>query len=1304
MTPTLLQRDDLRLDYIRSLAMSPDGRRAYAGRFISDDQTRENLAVLDIDPLTGAVLARRLFRDSDRPLPASYTTPKAARPRSTVKAIVVGTRYGKLYVAAEVEDGGARPTRWLTIYDLDEHGDPIAATLRSYRADVDNFTGAVGIDCMALNPAAHALYMSGGGWSSLRYYLLDEAGEPIGTQPIELKLPGGGGRRGMAVNAAGTRLYLGTHPRTLNVLRVQDGVPQLEPPVGGQPAKPLRTLSSAVPEVGLGGDNYLRFVATPRALFAVRSYESLIAVENVRARPVPLYALALDEHGDVSPGVVDWTKIDGFEHIVLAHDSANARIWLARETTAEPPAPAPVPDGFELVAYALGEDGLPGAEVERHPKVYAQQPLVAAAVVASGAAALLSRPIRSAIDYAAGERLRLRIRRAAADPSRPTRTFSCRLSVYGTAIVADFRLAEEALSEPVVLDEFLTGRPAPVVLRLFFPPAAVDDEYTIEAHYTPAGAADAIVATETVRGRDVLFLLPGYAMVPPQRRPASFEPFSARMARYRAAAEEVAVRPDERPDQFVVSGYSVIGGQGHAAQLDDELAALRALGINSVQFVGWEGIPAGELAERAAGFSPESGVYGPPLGTPFAFAYDGSLRDRSGIAGQDGKLVDHQYLREWAETQARRAAQTNGMPAARVVRFQLADEPGWYFPSVLGLLDRDAPTTPIHQKVDWSDPERRNATWIARFREYVETNDPELPPAFGSGWDEVVPIGAGAATTPPLRRLFFWSTRFFVEQAVDGVQLLDDELQTAFKAQRAPDPRPEHNRLHVHLNFGETLDWQWYKPYPNAAGDKNPDQGPDAATGGYDWFRLGRHASALPSKHTYLRDSSAQVWSFYADLLRSATAPLGADGSPDFTAFVPGSSLGDLPGGAAYKLLSVVARGAKLVTAYAFGPLFAPPNSWADNLAAYGPLADAMRLIGRGERLLYPGRPERAKVAVQLPASSRLWDRSPIGAPFYQRDVLALHTALVHDGYTVDLVDDAALAAGVLDERGYTTLYLLGPNLPVGAQRRIAAWVRGGGTLVALPGAATADEFDEPATGLDEVLGVAARAAWEPLREAAHRAPTFGLSHRLTVSDAAWRDAIGGAEPLLLRDLVGRPTAPQLFDFPTLELDGAQAVATLAPAARPDDARPAVTRHAVGEGVAFSYAFYPGWQYWCTATHPLFVPRTKTVHTDRLPRNWSTPDRLLATLPVRLANTPRAVELSHSAVEARRLDSDAGTAVVLLNWTGEPIDALTVGLPDGSARRVTSLRQGALDGGAVRAASVSVTLALYDVDVLLFEP
>jgi hypothetical protein len=40
-----------------------------------------------------------------------------------------------------------------------------------------------------------------------------------------------------------------------------------------------------------------------------------------------------------------------------------------------------------------------------------------------------------------------------------------------------------------------------------------------------------------------------------------------------------------------------------------------------------------------------------------------------------------------------------------------------------------------------------------------------------------------------------------------------------------------------------------------------------------------------------------------------------------------------------------------------------------------------------------------------------------------------IHYALIHAGYTVDFVDDYDLASGALQQRGYTTLYVTGPNV-----------------------------------------------------------------------------------------------------------------------------------------------------------------------------------------------------------------------------------------------------------------------------------
>ena len=101
---------------------------------MSDDQTRENLTVLELDAQTGTVLGKRLYGHRDLPLPPTYASPKPPfQPRSSVSVIVVGSRYKKLYLAAQLEDTAVRPAHLLSTYDLTGHGDPIADSLHTYR-------------------------------------------------------------------------------------------------------------------------------------------------------------------------------------------------------------------------------------------------------------------------------------------------------------------------------------------------------------------------------------------------------------------------------------------------------------------------------------------------------------------------------------------------------------------------------------------------------------------------------------------------------------------------------------------------------------------------------------------------------------------------------------------------------------------------------------------------------------------------------------------------------------------------------------------------------------------------------------------------------------------------------------------------------------------------------------------------------------------------------------------------------------------------------------------------------------------
>jgi hypothetical protein len=131
-----------------------------------------------------------------------------------------------------------------------------------------------------------------------------------------------------------------------------------------------------------------------------------------------------------------------------------------------------------------------------------------------------------------------------------------------------------------------------------------------------------------------------------------------------------------------------------------------------------------------------------------------------------------------------------------------------------------------------------------------------------------------------------------------------------------------------------------------------------------------------------------------------------------------------------------------------------------------------------------------------------------------------------------------------------------------------------------------------------------------------------------------------------------------------------------------------------GKGAAIAYGFFPGWLYWNTHNRE---------DSARLPHLWGKVQRDLLVAPARLANTPKPVELNQEVVEACRIDSPSGIAIVLLNWTYTPIPALKVtvqgvrGFPNTRSAQGASLKLSHLDD------TVTVELPLEYVDVLLIE-
>jgi hypothetical protein len=677
-------------------------------------------------------------------------------------------------------------------------------------------------------------------------------------------------------------------------------------------------------------------------------------------------------------------------------------------------------------------------------------------------------------------------------------------------------------------------------------------------------------------GNVVLFLVRGYGFLPPGSEIPVIEFMSAHAKRcYLAPAQLDPVRWEDRPKQFVVSCSFFWGGQGHREHLATQAAAVALLGIHTVNVQDyqshWGGLPPtiiNDVLDRDTSMTGRSqAVY--RLLKASSLPVDVSSEDmRQGLTTFDFYLRAHQKtLESWAKDQAKSSPPKSDGSTADVVEFALSDEIAWSVSDVITGFNTSS----------------QYALWLENFHTFLESYK-QTPADFDetwTSWRDVLPVGVTAATaTLRERRLFYWTMRFFQHSASNGHALGRSALESAFQ-----------HPLNAFPNWKPDIRWFW----------------PELHKASFDWFTSGRLGAHTLWSEDGFNDIDAQTWSVMGDMLRCAWMLQPAPRIQEFGGYVHGLSLGNHPSGASYKILTLVGHGAKIVDMYAFGTAFIQVDGWSENAATYSPTARALRLLGRAERVLHPGRPDRGKVAILLPAASSLWD---VGPTFYLNDAKYLHHALVHAGYTVDFVDDTDLKDDALASRDYTTLYITSPNMSAADLQftKIADWVKRGGILVVTLGAAVCDEYntlhsspDHPSL-LDQVLG---------------------LSPRLDLEQKArtpWRDNSPVTETLSFLDpTFGSGEMPLVGPVVPLQLAGATMVAQLTKE-HPEKPGAGITVNQYGTGRAVAYGFFPGVQYGCSPDR---------TDPQRLPLRWGKAQRDLAVAPVgkNLADTPRPVRL-----------------------------------------------------------------------------
>ena len=767
--------------------------------------------------------------------------------------------------------------------------------------------------------------------------------------------------------------------------------------------------------------------------------------------------------------------------------------------------------------------------------------------------------------------------------------------------------------------------------------ALVDKAYSVAGYISVAGAPTRVIVTAEVargdtslgtvtlasEGPDVLVRVPGLGL-PDELLTANVSSERSVSQARAAYAATVGLTPAERPTLYPIGCYSIIGVQADRVALDALASTVASLGCNTILPISWTGLPDDFVRTtlNAHGITRRGGsTYTPPS----YFDFEAELMSPASLSTWADEVIDYSLA--------------EGSPVEALAHVTIADEPGWYYPMMLDVVR--------------SDPAK-----LAFFHAFLEEQGLTPQDFEATTWAEVTPLGKPAdltTTTLAERKRIYWTLRFFPVAAARGLGLAADAMRLA-----------TGRDVPIHVNWNNWGNTAWHYNTWQTQIENNPTQlGPERGTGSVDWFETGRLGKQDLFSEDWLPDSYADLWSYRLDILRSAAmaSPRAAQGVPMGSYVIPNAS-GQMLEGMSYKILSLLGRGGKVVELFNFGPTSLQSDGWSDNTVVYAPIARAMGRVAKAEHVMFDARPEHGRVAVLFPGESVYFDEW--SETDYTFETEALHRALMHAGFRVDVLDAHGVATGQLTNADYDVLYIAGPNVPAAAMAQIEAWVAAGGTLVVTLGGAVVDEYDSANMTLTEVLGLAPRVRT--------RAPTdapYTQRPALTTIDTV--SGLGLELPIINTRVALEPTT-------------ADVIATFV------DGSAAITSRMHGAGRAIAFGFYPGQQY------EALMPR---LMTGRLPEGDGDVARRLATFPAIEASaysSARAGEM----VEALRLDGPSGTAIVLLNWRNEARHCLeivvddVVGVPRSiEDRRVTTTPEGA--------GQRLVLERLDAVDILLFE-
>lgn len=447
--------------------------------------------------------------------------------------------------------------------------------------------------------------------------------------------------------------------------------------------------------------------------------------------------------------------------------------------------------------------------------------------------------------------------------------------------------------------------------------------------------------------------------------------------------------------------------------------------------------------------------------------------------------------------------------------------------------------------IDASQPDR-----IAAFREYLQQQG-ITPEKLGlPGWDQVKPLSAPslevamqigvlpeglplADVNPVLKRLYWHSVRFQEQQ---GIQEFAQKT-ARFRQILGPE-------VHTSANLGGMHPFYWMHQSSFIEAFKHQAMSL-AWTEDYDYCQPEASRLVVEFQAAYLKAGTK----YHRQRMMFYCMPHYPGNSPE------------------HLLQNVVlewGQNVKDIDWFCTVPDgFSTENyvSVRGGLPTFKAMRTASAIAGTIEDWLEPAQPVEAPVAMLLSQASDLWELGGLGqgavepgsdpTNAFQEERKNTYYVLRNASYRVDLLTEADVRDGYLER--YRALYVGGENLERAAAQKLVSWVEKGGVLYASAGAARKDEYDEPLTVLDPVLGRGERLAYRR-----YRGP---LRAKLELPFLRPLDTVQAREGGTFHALATKET------FQTLE--GATVLATYT------DGTPAFVRRAVGSGWAYYIGTFP---------------------------------------------------------------------------------------------------------------------------------